>query len=49
MFGHIAQKRAAHGEQLIRLTLDHVREGRENKPRLTAPAAALSRYGASAR
>jgi enoyl-CoA hydratase/carnithine racemase len=30
MFGHIAKKRAVHGEQHIRSTVDYVREGRKN-------------------
>ena len=30
MFGHIAKKRAVHGEQHIRSTVDYVRQGRKN-------------------
>jgi hypothetical protein len=30
MFGHIAKKRAAHGQGHIRSTVDYVREGRKN-------------------
>jgi hypothetical protein len=30
MFGHIAKKRAVHGEQHIRSTVDYVREGRKD-------------------
>ena len=30
MFGHLAKKRAVHGEQHIRSTVDYVREGRKN-------------------
>jgi Enoyl-CoA hydratase/isomerase/Transketolase, thiamine diphosphate binding domain len=30
MFGHIAKKRAVHGEQHVRSTVDYVREGRKN-------------------
>jgi enoyl-CoA hydratase/carnithine racemase len=30
MFGHIAKKRAVHGEEHIRSTVDYVREGRKN-------------------
>jgi 1,4-dihydroxy-2-naphthoyl-CoA synthase len=30
MFGHVAKKRAVHGEQHIRSTVDYVREGRKN-------------------
>ena len=30
MFGHIAKKKAVHGEGHIRATVDYVREGRKN-------------------
>jgi hypothetical protein len=30
MFGHIAKKKAVHGEGHIRSTVDYVREGRRN-------------------
>jgi hypothetical protein len=30
MFGHIAKKRAVHGQEHIRATVDYVREGRKN-------------------
>lgn len=30
MFGHVANKRAVHGERHIRSTVDYVREGRKN-------------------
>ena len=39
MFGHIAKKRAVHGEQHIRSTVDYVREGRKNNFDLTAAGA----------
>jgi hypothetical protein len=30
MFGHLAKRRAVHGEEHIRGTVDYVREGRKN-------------------
>jgi hypothetical protein len=30
MFGHLAKKRAVHGEQRIASTVDYVRPGRKN-------------------
>ena len=30
MFGHVAKKKAVHGEDHIRNTVDYVREGRKN-------------------